>query len=258
MLSTLKKLALYFVVIVCSQILVACASQPEPDVSSRDHEMEAELEEWKKLKPGVQRLVAIESELKGLLSALEGIVVNEPTARLETVNDGHNVQTQTIEPVVFAEKKMSEPPVLIAQVEQPQRAVSTDNKLTAPNAVGVSVAEVKATKKAEEQKTAAVAESKAVIDSQASAEQPVAAQTSTFSLQLASVTQEQAVNQTWVRLKKRYPDVLGSLDFHSEQVLVANKTYYRVKAGRFDSYNEAKQSCRLLLSSGASCIVNKG
>lgn len=258
MLSTLKKLALYFVVILCSQILVACASQPEPDVTSRDHEMEAELEEWKRLKPGVQRLVAIESELKGLLSALEGIVVNEPTASLETVNDSHNVQTQTMEPVVFEEKKMSQPPALIALVEQPQKAVSTDKKLTATNEGGLSVAEVKATEKVEEQKIATVAKSNAVIDLQASAEQPVAAQTSTFSLQLASVTQELAVNQTWNRLKKKYPDVLGSLDFHSEQVLVANKTYYRVKAGRFDSYNEAKQSCRLLLSSGASCIVNKG
>lgn len=258
MLSTLKKLALYVVVILCSQILVACASQPEPDVSSRDDEMKAELEEWKKLKPGVQRLVAIESELKGLLSALEGIVVNEPTARLETGSDGHNVQTQTIEAVVFEEKKMSQPPALIAQVEQPRKALSTDNKLTAPNADTLSMAEIKATKKADEKNIAAVAESKVAIESQAPVEQPVSTQTSTFSLQLASVTQEQAVNQTWDRLKKRYPDVLGSLDFHSEQVLVANKTYYRVKAGRFDSYNEAKQSCRLLLSSGASCIVNKG
>lgn len=258
MFSQLKKLAPYSVLILCSHWLVACASQPEPVLTSHDKEMEAELAEWKKLKPGVERLVAIESELKGLLSALEGIAASEPTARLETAEDGQNVQTQTIAPVVFEEKKVSQPSVVTAQVEQSQVAAATDNKLTAEIHKVAHVAEVKAVDTAVEPQLAAVPEPEAKIEHQEAVTEPVTDDAKIFSLQLASVTQQQAVDQTWDRLKKRYPGVLGSLDLHSEQVLVANKTYYRVKAGRFDSYDEAKQSCKLLLNSGASCIVNKG
>lgn len=257
MFSQLKKLAPYSVLILCSHWLVACASQPEPVATSHDKELEAELAEWKKLKPGVERLVAIESELKGLLTALEGIAANEPTAGLETVNDGQNVQTQTIEQVVFEEKKINQPPSVLARAEQQNEPVA-DNKLAAEIPKTTTSSDLYSQHTTVEPQLAATQGKEEAIEQQKQTTEAKGDASKIFSLQLASVTQEQAVDQTWDRLKKRYPNVLGSLDLHSEQVLVANKTYYRVKAGRFDSYDEAKQSCKLLLNSGASCIVNKG
>jgi hypothetical protein len=234
MLSLLKRIAAYSVLMFCGVLLSACASQPQPVVSSQNTELEAELAEWKKLKPGVERLVAIESELKGLISSLELIAASEPTARLEAVQDSHNAQTQVIEAVVFEEKAV--------QQEQPVLARTEQNLLTEQN----------------NQKEQLLQQP--VPDRTITVPEPAtgAAARKTYSLQLASVTQQSAVGQTWDRLKSRYPKVLAALDLHSEQVQVANKTYYRVKAGRFNSYDEARQNCQLLTSSGASCIVNKG
>lgn len=213
-------------------LTAGCASQSTPAVSANTKEMEAELAEWRKLKPGVQRLVAIEGELKGLLATLETITDNEPTAQLATAENSHNVQTQVINPVHFEEKTLS--------VVQPEVSAAKASEMAATGQSEVSDKNLTAPRLA----TAVVADAEV--------------QRRSFSLQLASVTKEEAVVATWQQLKQRHPGVLNQLDLHSEEVLVANRTYYRVKAGRFDSYDEAKQNCRVLQNSGASCIVNKG
>lgn len=241
MVITMNKSLLCSMAVLLSSLIAGCASQPEPVATSHNKEMEAELAEWRKLKPGVQRLVAIEGELKGLLATLETITENEPTAQLATADNGHNVQTQVMTPVHFEEKKLAAPVPVQTRAVQPAEKEINDEILTATLSQTSASTSV-------EQKTSVL--------SQAGAGSK--AESTSFSLQLASVTKEEAVDPTWTQLKKRHPEVLGALDLHSEQVLIANRTYYRVKAGRFDSYNEAKQSCKLLMSSGASCIVNKG
>jgi hypothetical protein len=221
-------------------LTAGCASQSTPAVSANSKEMEAELAEWRKLKPGVQRLVAIEGELKGLLATLETITDNEPTAQLATAENGANVETQVISPVRFEEKSIpatNHSEVILAK--ENDRAVVKETDINAKNL------------------TISTPESPVLSNAKAIAEAP-AEQRRSFSLQLASVTKADSVASTWHTLKQRHPEVLNSLDLHSEEVTVANRTYYRVKAGSFDSYDEAKQNCRLLQNNGASCIVNKG
>lgn len=238
MFTRMKKTLLCVTAVLFSSVMVGCASQPEQAGASTNKQIEAELAEWRKLKPGVQRLVAIEGELKGLLATLETITDDEPTAQLAVAEPSHNVQAEVLTPVHFEEKKFPvTAPVQMAAAPAIKTAVSDESLTAEHNSLPVS-------------------------EQNSDPQSLIAAESETgsvsFSLQLASVTKEEAVDPTWVQLKKRHPEVLGQLDFHSEQVLVANRTYYRVKAGRFDSYNEAKQSCKLLMSSGASCIVNKG
>jgi len=218
--------------------LAGCSSSPEPKQSAANAEMQAELNEWKRMKPGVQRLVAIETELKVLLQTLETAAL-EPTDQLQTADTGPNVQTAVIERVEFDDKKLTPQPVNA-------------------NSLGSSASYSSAPLP----KSAVQSGDKTNLVATASIEpEPVAAQNQSptnFSLQLASVTEPTAVESTWQRLQKRYPDVLSDLDLHSEEVIVSNRTYFRVKAGSFDSYDEAKRQCSQLRKSGASCIVNKG
>lgn len=235
-----NKMLLSTLLVLVSMLTVSCASQPEPAVSSNTKEIEAELAEWRKLKPGVQRLVAIEGELKGLLATLESVVDSEPTAQLATAENGTNVQTQVISPVRFEESSVS-------VTQPPEIKVAKENNTPVIEEAPVS-----------DKVLAVTSPESPVLDNAKTSRETPEEQRRSFSLQLASVTQEASVASTWQQLKQRHPEVLNSLDLHSEEVTVANRTYYRVKAGYFDSYNEAKQNCRLLQNNGASCIVNKG
>lgn len=236
----LRKTLLCSTVVLSCTFIFGCASHtPQPTATSNTKEIEAELAEWRKLKPGVQRLVAIEGELKGLLATLETLTENEPTSQLATAESGHNVETQVLTPVNFDEKPL--PAVKQYPVESET----------------VAAAEIVASEPGVDETTQTAQNEQTENKADVRALQP-ALTSQSFSLQLASVTKEDAVSTTWQQLKKRHPDVLDRLDMHSEQVLVANRTYYRVKAGHFETYNEAKQSCKQLQSSGASCIVNRG
>jgi hypothetical protein len=232
----IKKQFVFISLAAASLILTGCSSSPAPEQSAAHAELQAELAEWKKMKPGVQRLVAIESELKVLLNTLETAAM-DPTDQLQSADVGQNVQSYVLEPVSFNDKKLT-PEVKAAVPAQLPAVVNTTQTAEPQPATLASAPEKKA---------------EALI---APAAQPL--QNRSFSLQLASVTEQQALESTWQRLQQRYPDQLSDLDFHSEEVIVSNRTYFRVKAGSFDSYDEAKRQCTELRKSGASCIVNKG
>jgi len=221
--------------LIAASALAACASQPTQTASSK--EMQAELAEWKKLKPGVQRLVAIESELKVLLQTLETAAL-DPSMELETAATSSNVQSNVLTPVSFDDKKLTvvSPDVAVNNTQQqtvlPNLAASTESNQVEQTEPPVQPASEPSAAVIKEQKR--------------------------FSLQLASVTKAGDLEATWQTLQKRYPATLAELDFHSEEVVVSNRTYYRVKAGAFDSYSEAQELCTKLRKSGASCIVNRG
>lgn len=226
----IKKQVVFISLVAASLVLTGCSSSPAPEQSAAHKELQAELAEWKKMKPGVQRLVAIESELKVLLNTLETAAM-DPTDQLQSADAGQNVQSYVLEPVSFNDKKLTPEVKTSAAVNTPQT--------TGPQPANLAAApEEKA-----EALTVPATETQ---------------QNHSFSLQLASVTEQQALESTWQRLQQRYPDQLSDLDFHSEEVIVSNRTYFRVKAGSFDSYDEAKRQCTELRKSGASCIVNKG
>jgi hypothetical protein len=218
--------------------LAGCSSSPETKQNTANAEMQAELNEWKRMKPGVQRLVAIETELKVLLQTLETAAL-EPTDQLQTADTGPNVQSAVIERVQFDDKRLTPEP---ATANAPSLSASNPSAPMVQTIVKPGVSESASETTSPAPMTAAVQE-----------QSPT-----NFSLQLASVTEPAAVESTWQRLQERYPDVLSDLDLHSEEVIVSNRTYFRVKAGSFESYDEAKRQCSELRKSGASCIVNKG
>ncbi len=233
----IKKQVVFISLAVVSLVLAGCSSSPAQEQSAAQTELQAELAEWKKMKPGVQRLVAIESELKVLLNTLETAAM-DPTDQLQSADVGQNVQSYVLEPVSFNDKKLT-PEVKTTAAVPAEPTVVNRRQAAAPEPVIQAAAP--------EPKT------EARITPAATSQQ-----NRSFSLQLASVTEQQALESTWQRLQQRYPEQLSDLDFHSEEVIVSNRTYFRVKAGSFDSYDEAKRQCTELRKSGASCIVNKG
>lgn len=231
-----------FIALVGNVVLSGCAGNTVPTQTATEAALQVELAEWKKMKPGVQRLVAIESELKVLLQTLETVATN-PTDQLETADAGSNVQSYVLEPVSFNDKKLTPPAGIL-----PAEAVRTESATPAP---------ASATMIAKSEKVMPPSEPEVQAEPEITSA-PAPQPSRNFSLQLASVTAQDSLESTWQRLQQRYPDQLSDLDFHSEEVIVSNRTYFRVKAGSFDNYDEAKRQCAVLRKSGASCIVNKG
>lgn len=246
MLTKMKRTLITSIFLIYSGAMLGCSSQPQTTVDTTAKELEAEMAEWRKLKPGVQRLVAIEKELKGLLTTLEAITEAEPTLQLTAAENNANIQTEVITPVSFDERKYT-----ASESKQEQTLTVADTTQDSARILANEKTELTNTKSALSQE-----HQPPTADLEAIVAKP--ANVRSFSLQLASVTKEESVDSTWEQLKKRHPTILGKLNHHSEQVLVANRTYYRVKAGNYDNYDDAKQDCKVLLSSGASCIVNKG
>lgn len=221
-------------------ILVAgCSSTTkEQSLSFKEQKrMQQELDEWRKLKPSLKRLVAVEGEIKDLVTVLASI--NEPVSGLQTADVANNVESSVIEKVTFEESSLVSESV---NKKNQSEAIKTDSDSNTPII-------------AEANTSAGSNEGSVTRDDTHIEEKAVK---SAFSLQLAAVTNPDKVQTTWEKLQNRYPDVLSDLDYHTEEVTVSNRLYYRVKAGDYSSYDEAKASCNKLAKAGASCIVNKG
>lgn len=226
---TVLRIQSFLLVTFIVSTLTACsttsAAAKSTDTEKSIAALEMEMAEWKQMKPNIQRLVAVERELKGLMAQLEVITATDldPVEQLPVVVSSDNIQADVMPKVEFTE---SVDVGSIPQTQPPSLTQEAVSEVTAP----------------------------VVVKAEPNATEP----TSLFSLQLASVTKESSVNSTWSTLKNRYGDVLGALDFHSEEVAVGERTYYRVKAGSFASYSDAKENCKALINKGASCIVSKG
>lgn len=210
-------------------LLGACSSKPAQQAKN-DAEMQALIAEWKQLKPSVQRLVAIESELKILLQALDDLD-QDSVERLPLAAETTNIESSVLREVSF-------------EAESPLEVNAQAN--VAVNTVNTVI---------DAQKSIAPVEPKS-----ASAQELILKnnQPTRYALQLAAVTKQEAIEPTWLQLKKTYPKLLDGLVLKSEEVMISNRIYYRVKAGEYSSFNEAQKQCDALRQQGASCIVKKG
>ncbi len=75
-----------------------------------------------------------------------------------------------------------------------------------------------------------------------------------FAVQLVSLTDKNIMRATWKRLSSKHPRMLGDLSPIYEEVSVMGKTYYRVKAGAFQSKSAAMVFCTSLKSASTSCF----
>jgi hypothetical protein len=228
----MNKILLGTVLLGCLQ-MTACSSTDTASGELSDQELRAEVQQMKKqldklnrLEPGLKRMVAMESDLKGLITQLNEIAGQDDYA-LQPAEEGDNVKSATIERVSFEETtgQALQQPVQTAVVEpvaEPEPAEQVNS--TQPEPV-LETARQSIQKK--------------------------------YSLQLASIKDEKSLDKTWSSIKAKHSDLMEDWSPKFESAVVANVTYFRVKAGEFDSYESANSSCKQVRLHGTNCIVSK-
>lgn len=226
-------------------LLSGCSSTPDQEktVSSQELvQMKADIEELKKMKPGLQRMTRMEGDLKTLIGHLNSLVEQSPTARLENAEAADNVEVAQLRNPVIEDRQLA----MTATEAEPAIEQADVSSSTAP-----AMAATKATVPVVDQTTATEAPAE---QNQASVAEAIEAR---YAIQLASITNPALLNATWTKLQRRYPQQLASLQPSYEKQQVASRQYYRVKAGAFSTYQDASALCDQLISNGASCIVGK-
>lgn len=212
--------------------LTACSNTSEVErISAGEYrEIKNKLADFEKMKPGLHRLLAVESDLKELMT-----VLNEPqNSNQQYVESGDNVEVETIEKHNFKEKVVtvaSSPVFDSKSVSDPLTTeISDDNKHIADQANVDNVIPVSPSREAVKK----------------------------YFVQLASVTESDSINLTWEQMKRKNPDLLDDLEYSSEQVTVSSRTYYRIKAGPMTTMQAAKRLCDNLKIRGSNCFTVRG
>ncbi len=227
-------------------LLSGCSSTPEQEKTVSPQElvqMKADIEELKKMKPGLQRMTRMEGDLKTLIGHLNSLVEQSPTAQLERADTADNVEVAQLHNPAIEERQLTAAAAETA-IAEPKKAEpsSTAPEVTLEKPSAPAVTEMTA------------ATEVPVENNQTSVAEAIEAK---YAIQLASITNPALLNATWTKLQRRYPQQLASLQPSYEKQQVASRQYYRVKAGAFSTYQDASALCEQLISNGASCIVGK-
>jgi hypothetical protein len=76
-----------------------------------------------------------------------------------------------------------------------------------------------------------------------------------YAIQLFSLTDKKIMRQTWNRLSTKHPIILGDLSPIYEEVSIRGKTFYRVKAGSFETKSDAMKLCGSLMNANTNCFL---
>ncbi len=211
--------------------LVGCQSNPQAKntaangdaktLAAKQQEYDQLLEEWKTLKPGLTRLLAIEGELNLLLGQLEQL-----SSSLE--------ESQSPTAIAYS----ASPSVAPAPAAVPLPADA--ELVTAPIAVHTLNEPVADTYTDEQE----VAE-----------EETVTASNANFALQVASITDMRRLPQIWQEMMDKNSILLANLEPNFQKTNVRNTDYYRLKLGGFSTQQEASRKCTELKVAGVNCIV---
>jgi hypothetical protein len=81
---------------------------------------------------------------------------------------------------------------------------------------------------------------------------------SAYKMQLVSVRTEAIALKEWERLKKMHNKSLGGLQYSLQKISTpGHGVFYRLLAGKFTTFGQAKAACKKLISAQQSCIVVK-
>ena len=81
--------------------------------------------------------------------------------------------------------------------------------------------------------------------------------TNIYSIQLASLSDENMVETEWLRLKKKFSPELEGLSYTTKKIILENKAvFYRILAGRFKTKKVAKDFC-IRLNQFNDCLIRK-
>lgn len=87
---------------------------------------------------------------------------------------------------------------------------------------------------------------------------PVAALSGAYAVQLASARSENVAAQEWAKLAQQHATLLAATTHEIVRAEIAGRgTFYRLRAGSFDTASEAQVLCTALKSVGQDCLVVK-
>lgn len=78
-----------------------------------------------------------------------------------------------------------------------------------------------------------------------------------YAIQLFSLTDKNIMRSTWNKLSTKHPNILGNLSPIYEEVSMQGKTFYRVKAGSFQTKSAAMKLCGSLRNANTNCFLAK-
>lgn len=216
--------------VVSSALLIsACAGNPtSSSAANNSPEVQQMLQEWKSMKPGIERMLTIEEEMNLLLGQLGKL--NEA---LDESGDGE--QQVALAPI---DQGL---PVQIESGPALHSSASPEIEQTSPAAPPTPVAALPV-------ETASVPEAQTDWD-----ESPT--HNAQYALQVASIPDKHQLPVVWQELYAQNPDLLADLQPNFQHAFVNNKDYYRLKLGGFETQTQAQTRCRQLKAAGISCLV---
>lgn len=222
--------------VVSSALLIsACAGNPtSPQASNNSPEVQQMLQEWKSMKPGIERMLTIEEEMNLLLGqlgklneALDESASSEQQIASAPINQGLPVQIDAGPALHSSEVTQSD--------ESPQ--IEQTSPVAPPTPVAALPVE-----------TASVQEAEPEEWSQSTTN-------AHYALQVASIPDKSQLPVVWQELYAQNPDLLADLQPNFQHAFVNNKDYYRLKLGGFETQTQAQTRCRQLKAAGISCLV---
>lgn len=220
-------------------LLNGCLSTPKqdmPDVPSglTAKEFHDTMTEFEQMKPSLQRLAALEPELKALISQLTQIA--------------EAAEIQEKQEVAVTKSTQSAPE--IAQVNQSTLVDSKPVKLPLSNSHMIMANSIEhRTNNLSTKMNVNVKKGEVAV----SPEKPAKGQ---YTLQLTAVTDKNKLLDSWRTLQKTYSPELNDLQAIYQEVELSGVTFYRIKAGYYSSEQQAKKGCSSLKKLGANCIVS--
>lgn len=247
--------------------LFGCSSAPAVSEDNQSVAVNAEMEEWRKLKPGVQRLIAMESDLKQLIIQLDEFAkATDPDYQSDIAPQHKNTQVDVLDKSVFKETVVApapaEPesvrPALLAQtLASAEKSEPEVQQIVAVPQAEPSVARV--------DNTPAVAltaqstpEVKPEVESAVEEVSPVTETVKVqqrYALQLASVVNPNQLVSTWTQIQRRHSSILSGMEPLYEKFQKGKTTFYRLKAMGTLTVADARSACSSIVGQGGQCFI---
>lgn len=242
-------------------LLTACQSNPaqtntanatnSQTSSEKQQEYDQLLQDWKTLKPGITRLVAIEEELNLLLGQLSQLssALNDSQANANLDNlpaPAAGIPTQNTALGLESHIVNEEPKVAVAEASKVAATAAPSTELSMPVTAVIPQAAPEITQEI----TPAVATTRSQTPTNVENNSEA-----NFSLQVASITEPSQLPDIWQLMQNKNPALLAGMTPNYQKVFIKNTDYYRLKIGAFSNRSEATQKCAQLKAAGIDCIV---
>jgi predicted nucleic acid-binding Zn-ribbon protein len=215
-------------------LLNGCSSAPKPQIAEVPNGLSAQefhdtMAEFERMKPSLQRLAALEPELKALIAQLNQIA--QAAEAQEKIDEDTRLQAEEkVESSAQTAKSNKINPMTDKVAKAPQnakRSITTQGSDEAEN-----------------------------VNDSAPAPIQIKPPMGQYTLQLSAVTDKNKLLTSWRTLQKSYSPELNNRQAIYQEVVLSGVTYYRIKAGFYSTEKLAKQGCSTLKKLGANCIVS--